>query len=74
MPRADRPWLRCRRSDTSSVGPAFNGVFVGVPPDAVTEGDGWVSWSGLTTLLDELAAGLSALVERLHAVVGLLSD
>src|SRR5207253_10562873 len=42
MPRADRPWLRCRRSDTSSVGPAFNGVFVGVPPDAVTEGDGWV--------------------------------
>ena len=59
MPRADRPWLRCRRSDTSSVGPAFNGVFVGVPPDAVTEGDGWVNWSGLATELGYLAGSLS---------------
>jgi hypothetical protein len=36
--------------------------------------NGWVNWSGLATLLEELAAGLSAFAERLPVVVGLLSD
>jgi hypothetical protein len=31
---------------------------------------GWVNWSGLATLFEELPEGVSAVLERIHAVVG----
>jgi hypothetical protein len=33
----------------------------------LAEGDGWVNWSGLATMLDELAGAVAAVLVRLQA-------
>jgi hypothetical protein len=38
---------------------------MGGDPDKRLEGDGWVNWSGLATLLNTLGSGLAASLSRL---------